>query len=345
MRPELPPVSARMVAWAESNAARTGALKHVRDGGDVEPLRQKLGLDPQLSAAELRQAAAEALKTLSAERSEHVASHQRANLEARSAQKKATFDGSGSALNFRLDATQKKSAVDAPVDAAAKSFEGPEPILAKPNQAAVARAQLKLRALGPTGKLSTNETKALLDQTLYGAREVLRKDLTAGDKIFTPENIAGACGFGQAASAFALQEMGISPDKLHLHQAVNSFPGEGTFNHAFLVAQMPDGKNYLIDPTFRQFFNARELEKNHIGSVGAVMRETEKGSKIADQILSKGYVELTPDVAREYARALSAGAHGNFEPRDYLQSTMRIDYDRDETPSLPAPPIGPRGAS
>ena len=49
--------------------------------------------------------------------------------------------------------------------------------------------------------------------------------------------------------------------------------GTHGFNHAFVVAEMPNGKKYLIDATFRQFFDG-PTDLNGKGRPGDLMRQT-----------------------------------------------------------------------
>jgi hypothetical protein len=162
------------------------------------------------------------------------------------------------------------------------------------------------------------------------------------DQAFSCRSQAGWCGFGQAVTATRLQELGIPADRMRALQAFDVFRGpngEPGFNHAFLIVDMPNGKSYLVDTTFRQFFDGN-AEANGIGRPGALMRQSERGSRIADQLLERGFVELTPDVAAEYGRALS----GNPDSRTFTVQDFRnahpipLDFTRMEMNRLPPPP-------
>jgi hypothetical protein len=125
----------------------------------------------------------------------------------------------------------------------------------------------------------------------------------------------------------AVIEAGIPPSKIKMHQATKAF-GDG-YSHGFLTVDMPDGKTYLVDTSFRQFFNPKAMKPDEPGYAGSVMRQTQRGSEIADQILSKGYVELTDEVAREYSRALTAGKSVK-DATSLSRSTSEVDWTRDQ---------------
>ena len=60
----------------------------------------------------------------------------------------------------------------------------------------------------------------------------------------------------------------------------------------------------------------------------------ERGSKIADELIKKGYVELTDTVAREYGRALSSATGRTVTAKDLFQSTVEVDYARNQLQPL-----------
>jgi hypothetical protein len=212
-------------------------------------------------------------------------------------------------------------------------FDGPDPVLDPPNARDVARAQARLQALRPGEQLSARDTEVLLQHAAYSSRHAIGRATTRPEP-YSADCIAGACGFGQAATYFALREAGVPAANLHTHQAATTFAGQGAYNHAFLVVEMPNGKRYLVDTTFRQFFHPDNREPNMLGHPGELMRQTPEGSRIADELIRNGYIELTDTVAREYGRALSSGEVTNTRATDLLRSTVELDYTRNEFDGL-----------
>jgi hypothetical protein len=238
-----------------------------------------------------------------------------------------------------------------PAATRAVMMRGPEPNLAPPDPAVVQRARAELAALRPGERLSDASAQALVQDTVHAAREaLLAEHRVAGrnnqgmrpDEAFSCRQMAGWCGMGQALTSTRLAELGIAGNRLRALQALDVFrqpDGTPGYNHAFLIAEMPNGKRYLIDTTFRQFFEG-EAGPNGIGRPGDLMRRTERGSRIADELLERGFVELTPDVANEYGRALAGVENGRtFTVQDYLDARpIALDYNRGELHSLPPPP-------
>ncbi len=229
-------------------------------------------------------------------------------------------------------------------------MRGPEPNLTPPDPNAVQAARAELDTLAPGARLSDAAAEALVQDTVYAARDALLTERRAmrghenatPDEAFSCDRMAGFCGMGQALTATRLTELGIPADRLRALQAFQVFTqpdGTRGFNHAFLIAEMPNGKRYLIDTTFRQFFEGG-TDVDHIGRPGYLMRQSERGSLIADQLLEHGYVELTPDVAAEYGRALGGVENGRtFTVEDFMNATpIPLDYTRAELGSLPPPP-------
>jgi len=299
----------------------------------LDKVRASAGLGPEVSNAELARASAELLIAQTA-----------AHLEAAGAQSAALrqrFTGTalghgaqlGGALGLRLGRGRDPD-------------EGPDPVLKGPAPRDLARAMTRLKVLRAGRKLSSEDTKVLLQQTAWATRQALagvRWQRGLGEKTFTPQNIQGACGYGQACTAFHLEDLGVPASKVHLHQAADAFDSDAGFRHAFVVAQMPDGKPYLIDCTFRQFFQPEHDGEGQVGEPGRIMRATRRGRQVSDELLAHGFVELTDEVASLYGAALAADPKYRTRAEDLLRSTMEIDYDRDEILALPAPPALPEG--
>lgn len=130
---------------------------------------------------------------------------------------------------------------------------------------------------------------------------------------------------------------------IHLGVDQNIQPG---FFHHFTIVQIPlangTTKYYLADCTYRQFFTKANANRHRIAvmrrqnagcSIGSYMMLNEKRKKIAETILTKGYIELTPDVIKEYFDAIV------FSGRDkefYDQKRLSYLYDDEIVPEFSA---------
>lgn len=111
----------------------------------------------------------------------------------------------------------------------------------------------------------------------------------------------------------------------------------GTF-HCFNFVSIPlkngTTKTYLVDCTYRQFFTYADSFLERIGipmnlgpNMGSYMMMNETRKKIAEELLVKGYIELTPEVIKTYFDAfVYTGRNGLYyeslgketlEPSDY----------------------------
>lgn len=301
--------------------------------GDVDPkrefaerVRQQAGLSTDVSLAEIKHASAALVIDYTTEYLEGIAKS--VPPAASSAQH---APGGGAVMQAMLS---QRFNVDT-------SGFGPEPVLRAPAPRDLARARTRLAVLRPGRKLGSEDARVLLEQTAWSARRALiavRWGSNLGTEALSSQRVQGACGYGQACTAYHLQDLGLPADKIHIHQAANAFGDAASFRHAFVVAEMPDGKAYLVDCTFRQFFRPDDDGPNHVGEPGRIMRGTRRGREIANELLANGFVELTDEVASAYGAALTATPGLQVSASSLLRSTEEIDYDRGEMALLPAPP-------
>ena len=96
----------------------------------------------------------------------------------------------------------------------------------------------------------------------------------------------------------------------------------GMFHH-FTIVNIPiangESKMYLIDCTYRQFFTKSNSFIQRISvmrgpakgcSIGAYMMMTEERKQIAEKLLTKGYIEATPQNIKEYFDAIIFSGRG-----------------------------------
>lgn len=165
--------------------------------------------------------------------------------------------------------------------------------------------------------ISKDEAEKLLQWVVQAARNVLKEYSTDS---FKDESLLGWCGFGQALTGTTLQELGLEPNILN----ANPHIGADTGRHAFLTVEVPviqenkEIKNnpYLVDTTFRQFFLRNEvttsqgafIKDKRFGNrvaplAGYWLLQMPGGEKLAEQLLSQGFMELTEENARLYGDA------------------------------------------
>src|SRR5262249_40947642 len=221
----------------------------------------------------------------------------------------------------------------APV-AAAPAYSPPMPHLTRA-PAALVQSVAQKAARGEA--LSSAESELLLTQTTVDTRlailarrnhmaELQGRPPLSLEEGWSPQSVSGSCGLGQDLSNLRLRELGVDPDKIFLHQAADAFPGPDTYRHAFTVAQMPDGKSYLVDTTLQQFFDSQRTGMGQLGYPGQVMRGLPGGQAVADQLLEKGFIPLSDHLAHIYGQALSSGTSGQtFGAGSLMTSTTHAD--------------------
>lgn len=159
--------------------------------------------------------------------------------------------------------------------------------------------------------ITEQEAEEILKWTVQNARNELDKK-----EDIQKESLLGFCGFGQAITAQTLRNMGLNPNVCN----VNPIIGENLGRHAFISINIPiktqekvEEKIYLIDTTFKQFFLRAEVTNsrgefikdkkfgNKVAPLaGYWLLKMQGGKELAEEILSKGYVELTEENAKLY---------------------------------------------
>jgi hypothetical protein len=201
-----------------------------------------------------------------------------------------------------------------------------------PDLEALASAEQKLGA-GVTP--DARENTALLDSAVAKARAgQIAEAGSAGlapEQALAPEQLGGACGPTQGRVANELVEkLEKAGGVVALHSShqdadmpsklTNAGNGEGV-NHYFTVVKMPDGSVHLVDPTFPQFMHAGTADG--IGGAGSRLLETDHGTALAKALLNDGHAVLTPELAREYAYAIT-GRRLDISPEELLKSNVRL---------------------
>ena len=154
--------------------------------------------------------------------------------------------------------------------------------------------------------LNEAEAELILNWTIQNAR----KSLAKAEKDFLNSSLTGYCGYAQSMTLLPLMEAG-------LEVTINNtslLPG-AIYRHAFGTVKVPIKinnkvifKQFLLDASYRQFFTTAEcnpgryyLHNYDAGpSAGYYVCETEEGRKFAQELLKKGYIELTEHNAKIY---------------------------------------------
>lgn len=151
-------------------------------------------------------------------------------------------------------------------------------------------------------------------------RDQLRASLRESN--LTGSCLSGACGVSSEDAATRLRSFfdanGIQAS-LHTHLAPEIF-GSTSAAHGFTVVRFSSGRVYLFDATFRQFLNPDAIGRGRrAGNVGNFLRNSPGGNELADILVHYGFIELTPEAANLYGRALSAEAWTPLDHSQYLK--------------------------
>ncbi len=111
------------------------------------------------------------------------------------------------------------------------------------------------------------------------------------------------------------------------------------FFHCFNVVSfdLPNGetKHYLVDCTYRQFFTYADSFLERIGmplnsgpSIGAYMMMDEARKRMAEELLTKGYIEFSPEVIKAYFDAfIFSGRNGCYYDALGKRQLSKEDYE------------------
>ncbi|MDD3020520.1 MAG: hypothetical protein PHX61_06005 [Alphaproteobacteria bacterium] len=165
----------------------------------------------------------------------------------------------------------------------------------------------------------------ILNWLLYKTRGILKKTLEDNPKDIAnafrdvadiaTAPLHGRCSFSQAVAAYALKERGFSPKNFSL-QSIE----DHTIGHASLTVEI--GQNtYLIDPTYRQFFDPNQpiIEDRQIPMPGFKLSETEQGRSLLEKLMTDGYARIDPETANAYLSSFCNGVSPFATPEESYQ--------------------------
>jgi Domain of unknown function (DUF4157) len=158
------------------------------------------------------------------------------------------------------------------------------------------------------GTATAADREVLLRQTIVESRAYIQ---AREGRPLSYKTLTNCCGPGRdvsAASFGALASGSPKPITIARFQSLEVF---GVNKHGFTVVTFADGTRYLVDPTFAQFFYPA-TEPDPQKRTAQVLRGDPNGTKMALDLVRNGFIELTRENARLYARALGV-AEGDAE--------------------------------
>ncbi len=176
-------------------------------------------------------------------------------------------------------------------------------------------------------------------------RKCLNNDL---EDDIREDSLMGCCGLSQGIIYTILKEMGLEARVSNINPTIT---GENLGGHAFNSVTIPvkqqDGthieKNFLIDATYRQFFirdnfsvSGRYIKDKRFGGKASPMAgywciNLPGGKEFAEEILSSGFVELTPENAKLYGDSfmLERNMDKKFQERYEKGITVPVPRKKD----------------
>lgn len=155
----------------------------------------------------------------------------------------------------------------------------------------------RLRAGRPTPA----DQEILLRQTIADTRAYLQADV---GRPLSWDAVAQRCGPGRDVSAASFGSLAAdSPRPLSIYR-FQSQEVFGVNKHGFNVVTFADGKQYLVDPTFGQFLRPTGAVTRDVAATAERLTSDPQGLALARSLTENGFVPLTPENARLYARGL-----------------------------------------
>lgn len=190
----------------------------------------------------------------------------------------------------------------------------------------------KLRNHEPISLQQADQVAAwVIHETTSVLLKVLHEELAATSTQFNAAVDVSAklfrdrCSFSQCVAAYGLIDQGLTPKPFSLQ----FLPG-CTVGHALLTLELPthDGPAlYLIDPTYRQFFDPNDPEYNGYPLAGFVLERLEGGAEIGRALYNDRYLRLTPEKADIYLSAFFQGKSPFESPEQAFAYMKDPPYD------------------
>jgi hypothetical protein len=153
------------------------------------------------------------------------------------------------------------------------------------------------------GTATLADQQVIMRQTVADARAFLRAEK---GQALSSTILCSNCGPGRDVSSASFGSLVAESPQAHSvvrFQALDVF-GRGTNQHVFSVVTFANGKQYIVDPTFAQFLKPGTGLEAVPGTSAQVLRADPAGARFARDLVQNGFVQLNPENARLYARAL-----------------------------------------
>ena len=204
-----------------------------------------------------------------------------------------------------------------------------------------AQQTLKRVKVNETGGLSPRQAEDLLGFIAYRTRlatipNAMAQTLESVQKYFSSTAPLQHCAFGMSAAGFQLELVGLEPEYHQIADIARDSQARHGFNTVTLPVQVNGRtvpKRYLVDTTFSQFISCNP---GHLGW-GDHLRKTSQGAVLLQQLLDRGFVELTPENAQLYVdgqRPIHAPSDARHLMRRFSASTTCNDYTLPEMVEL-----------
>lgn len=162
-----------------------------------------------------------------------------------------------------------------------------------------------------------------LETIVAGAVADLRALAILGKGGLRPKDLAGACGIAKGqipASVLSMLENSRVPiriDAVSGNVLAKMVGGGVGAAHQFVIVRVDGGPAFLVDPTFAQFLtpgspHVRQFQRD----LGPGFLDTPQGMRLAQDLVNKGYVQLSKENVALYTRALGydVGPVGGIVP-------------------------------
>lgn len=205
------------------------------------------------------------------------------------------------------------------------------------------RAQTKLEERKQMG-IPEKDINIILKYIINNTRISLKNNLHTDS--LEMESMMLQCGFAQAIAAYQLEALGID---INIENV-----GDWKYSndrHAILVANFlanvegeVQTKRYLVDTTYRQFFQTQyanyerffleddiEPKIEQAPSAGYFVCKTEEGREFSTKLIEDGYIELTPENAKIYGDGFYLSSRGRSQyknqkpPRKEIKTSISKD--------------------
>jgi Domain of unknown function (DUF4157) len=147
-----------------------------------------------------------------------------------------------------------------------------------------------------------------------------RHGAAPGEEHLSPECMSGHCGLSRRTIARALKAAGIPDERIFMN---DSSMIAGTGAHTFTVVEIAPGRYILIDATFAQFTGTLEGAPR-VGEM-ILRRSGQIGVQIRNELLEKGYLVLTDEIADTYMKVASESEQGAYKVQDLVRDEARLD--------------------